>query len=180
MTEIARFMLLPHVQVLEAMWLDKLRSPQLPPPFAAMTSTLEIFTLTGSDHCSLEVVDLLNLLSYTPSLKILTCEIPTGATSYRAVCGRRKLVGPISPRGMQCIIDSVCDTLEELTLKHSRFDVLYDGSHLDFSKFPLLRKLEVASGCLLPSGPPHHNRNLLPHLLPTSLRNLKVSELHRR
>ncbi|KAF1832678.1 hypothetical protein BDW02DRAFT_416254 [Decorospora gaudefroyi] len=113
------------------------------------------------------------MLSYCPALRILNCQIPM-ATRFVYVDNAARVTQPVSPRELNNVFEPVRQILRQLTLLEYRYNVPYDGSHMDLSNFPVLTDLNIASCCVLPPGGPCEERNAFHNLLPPNLRYLRL------
>jgi hypothetical protein len=115
-----------------------------------------------------------SILSYCISLLSLRCQVPMQTVHNSGMELSSRVSRSVSPRELTRVFQPVHKTLRKLTLLNNRWDVPYDGSHMDLSSFVTLEDLEITSCCLFPPGSPLMGRNRVCMLLPKSLRHLKL------
>ncbi|PSN70824.1 hypothetical protein BS50DRAFT_618024 [Corynespora cassiicola Philippines] len=170
-TEIVRFALLPGVRSVEATGLAKLTPALL--PSGTVSSQITSLQLLGGRYWNVTPDALRSILSYTPSLVNLHCQIPI-KTQAKPIPEPTEVEGPVRPSDIQAALLPVMRGLRKLTLVENRyFGISYDGSRLDLSEFPSLAHIRVPSCCILPAGGPCEAREHSYLCLPPT-----ISELH--
>ncbi|KAH7378686.1 hypothetical protein BKA66DRAFT_571476 [Pyrenochaeta sp. MPI-SDFR-AT-0127] len=174
-TEIMHFMLIPSIHTLRAKDIGLLRAPKLAASFATQMSTIISLSLVGDGRWSVELKTVQAIFSVCPQLRDLQCQVPVIASpSGDRIFRKSHVIGEVNPAALNIAFAPLRARLRRLSLLQYRYDVPYNGTHMDFSRFEELIDLEITSCCLLPPGAPCEARDELCGLLPASLRCLKL------
>jgi hypothetical protein len=146
------------------------------PEFAAQTSSLTSLPLVGDGFWSIALHTISSILAACPLLRDLECQVSVITRAEMAVLNLRKssVTKAVRSAAFDRTISPLRSSLQRLSLLQLRYNVPYDGTHMDLVNYTALLDLEVTSCYLMPPGPPCEERKLLHQLLPASLQRLKV------